>query len=205
MSTPASALRTTVVAARKEARVEHRRLRLLSAALDLFAERGYEETSVGAIVARARMSKSAFYEQFTTKEHCFREVLAAEGGELIRDVLAEAATGHDHHQRLRLGITRFVVACYERSSVARLLIVESVGLSASVDAVRHELQGRFAEAVAEEVRHAMLHDAFYADKDPVVFGRAVVGAVNDAVAYFLTHPGADADSLAASLCRIFAP
>jgi len=28
---------------------------------------------------------------------------------------------------------------------------------------------------------------------------------NDAVSYFLTHPGADADSLAASLCRIFAP
>ena len=89
--------------------------------------------------------------------------------------------------------------------MARLLIVESVGLSASVDDVRHELQGQFASAVAEEVRHAMLHDAFYADKDPAVFGRAVVGAVNDAVSYFLTHPGAAADSLAASLCRIFAP
>ena len=178
---------------------------MLRAALELFAERGYEETSVGAIVAWARMSKSAFYEHFSSKEHCFREVLAAEGGELIRDVLAAAATGRNHHERLRLGITRFVVACFERSTVARLLIVESVGLSASVDSVRHELQGQFAHAVAEEVRHAMPHDAFYADKDPVVFGRAVVGAVNDAVAHFLTHPGADADSLAASLCRIFAP
>jgi len=38
-----------------------------------------------------------------------------------------------------------------------------------------------------------------------VFGRAVVGAVNDAVSYYLTHPGADAGSLAANLCRIFAP
>ena len=205
MSMPAPAARTVGVAARKEARIEHRRLRLLRAALELFAERGYEETSVGAIVARARMSKSAFYEHFKTKEHCFREVLLAEGGELIRDVLAAAATGHDHHERLRLGITRFVTACFERSTVARLLIVESVGLSASVDDVRHELQGQFASAVAEEVRHARAHDVFYADKDPVFFGRAVVGAVNDAVSYFLTHPGADADSLAASLCRIFAP
>jgi AcrR family transcriptional regulator len=205
MSTPAPALRTQGVTARKEARLEHRRSRLLGAALDLFAERGYEETSVGAIVARARMSKSAFYEHFETKEHCFRDVLSAEGGELLRDVLAEAATGHDHHERLRLGITRFVVACFERSTVARLLIVESVGLSASVDEVRHELQGQLAAAVAEEVRHAKAHDAFYADKDPVFFGRAVVGAVNEAVSYFLTHPGADADSLAASLCRIFAP
>ena len=96
-------------------------------------------------------------------------------------------------------------SCFERSSVARLLIVESVGLSEGVDEVRHELQGRFADAVGEEVRHAMAHDPFYADKDPRVFGRAVVGAVSDAVGYFLTHPGMEADSLAKSLCRIFAP
>ena len=120
-------------------------------------------------------------------------------------MLADAATGHDHHERLRLGITRFVRMCFERSDVARLLIVESVGLSADVEALRHELQARFADAVAEEVRHAMTHDVFYEDKDPAVFGRAVVGAVSDAVGYFLTHPGVDADSLAQSLCVIFAP
>jgi AcrR family transcriptional regulator len=191
--------------ARLIARQELRRVRLLRAALHLFAERGYEETAVGAIVARARMSKSAFYAHFSSKEHCFREVLAAEGGALIRDVLAEAATGRDHHERLRLGITRFVRTCFERSTVARLLIVESVGLNAAVDEIRLSLQGQFAQAVAEEVRHARGHDPFYADKDPQVFGRAVVGAVNDAVSYYLTHPGVDADALAAGLCRIFAP
>lgn len=185
--------------------MELRRRRLLDAALELFGERGYEETSVGAIVGRARMSKSAFYEFFTTKEHCFREVLAAEGGSLIHEVLADAASGHNHHERLRLGITRFVRTCFERSTAARVLIVESVGLSAAVDEVRHDVQGRLADAVAEEVRHAREHDPFYADKDPEVFGRAVVGAVNDAVTYFLTHPGPDAARLAEDLCGIFAP
>lgn len=190
---------------RRDARVEKRRRRIAESALALFAARGYTVTSVDDIVTRARVSKSAFYEFFESKEHCFRELLDLEGGALIRDVLADAATGRNHHERLRLGITRFVVSCFERSEVARLLIVESVGLSPDVEEVRRELQARFADAVAEEVRHAMLHDAFYADKDPVVFGRAVVGAVSDAVGYFLTHPGVDADSLAASLCRIFAP
>jgi AcrR family transcriptional regulator len=190
---------------RRDARIERRRRRIAEAALALFAGRGYTVTSVDDIVTRARVSKSAFYEFFESKEHCFRDLLAQEGGALIHEVLADAATGHDHHERLRLGITRFVRACFERSDVARLLIVESVGLSAAVEAVRHELQARFADAVAEEVRHAMTHDAFYDDKDPAVFGRAVVGAVNDAVAYFLTHPGVDADALASSLCRIFAP
>jgi AcrR family transcriptional regulator len=190
---------------RRQARFEDRRRRLLSSALELFAERGYEQTSVGAIVGHARMSKSAFYEFFTTKEHCFREVLAAEGGALIRDVLTDAASGRNHRERLRLGITRFVRTCFERSSAARVLIVESVGLSTAVDEVRQEVQGRLAAAVAEEALHAREHDPFYADKDPQVFGRAVVGAVNDAVTYFLIHSGADADSLAENLCRIFAP
>jgi AcrR family transcriptional regulator len=190
---------------RRDARVEKRRRRIADAALWLFASRGFNVTSVDDVVAQAKVSKSAFYEFFESKEHCFRELLAQEGGALIHDVLAEAATGHNHHERLRLGITAFVRACFERSSVARLLIVESVGLSAGVDRVRQELQARFAGAVAEEVRHAMLHDPFYADKDPQVFGRAVVGAVSDAVGYFLTHPGVDSESLAASLCRIFAP
>ena len=190
---------------RRGARVERRRRRVAEAALYLFATRGYNMTSVEEIVARAKSSKSTFYEFFKSKEDCFRDVLAQEGGALIQEVLADAASGHDHHERLRLGITRFVHSCFERSSVARLLIVEAVGLSAAVDEIRHELESRFADAVAEEVRHAMVHDPFYADKDPQVFGRAVVGAVSDAVGYFLTHPGVDAESLADSLCRIFAP
>jgi AcrR family transcriptional regulator len=190
---------------RRDARVEKRRRRIVESALALFASRGYTVTSVDDVVTRARVSKSAFYEFFESKEHCFREVLATEVGSLMHEVLSDAAKGHDHHERLRLGITRFVRECFGRPDVARLLIVESVGLSAGVEAVRRDLQSQFADAVAEEVRHAMPHDAFYANQDPVVFGRAVVGAVSDAVGYFLTHPGVDAESLADSLCVIFAP
>jgi AcrR family transcriptional regulator len=190
---------------RKGARLERRRRRIADAALELFATRGYNATSVEDVVERAKMSKSAFYEFFTSKEDCFRELLSHEGGSLIDNVLAEASLGRNHHERLRFGITTFVRSCFERSSVARLLIVESVGLSEGVDKVRSELQGQFADAVGEEVRHATLHDPFYADKDPRVFGRAVVGAVSDSVGYYLTHPGMDAESLADSLCRIFAP
>ena len=199
------AVATGSAAEKRGLRIERRRVRLEEAALTLFATHGYSVTSVDDIVARARVSKSAFYEFFSTKEDCFREVLAREGGSLIHDVLTAAAQGHNHHQRLRLGITTFVRSCFERSAVARLLIVESVGLSQGVEGVRRDLQARFADAVAEEVRHAKAHDPFYANKDPQIFGRAVVGAVSDSVGHFLIHPGADAQSLADSLCAIFAP
>jgi len=195
----------TATAERRDERLERRRGRIAEAALALFASQGYTVTSVDEIVARAKVSKSAFYEFFESKEDCFREVLVQEGGALIHDVLTCAATGHDHRERLRLGITTFVGSCFERPDVARLLIVESVGLSRGVERVRHDLQSRFADAVADEVRHAKAHDGFFANQEPHVFGRAVVGAVSDAVGYFLTHPGSGAESLAESLCAIFAP
>src|ERR1700737_4793659 len=139
---------SSAVQQRREARLEKRRRRIVAAALVLFASRGFTVTSVDEIVARARVSKSAFYEFFESKEHCFREILEEEGGALIHEVLTDAASGHNHHERLRLGITRFVVSCFERTDVARLLIVESVGLNADVERLRHELQSRFAESVA---------------------------------------------------------
>ena len=102
------AVATPGVQQRRDARLEKRRSRIAGAALALFATPGYNATSVEEIVAEARVSKSAFYEFFTSKEDCFREVLEQEGGALIHEVLTTAAGGHNHHERLRHGITTFV-------------------------------------------------------------------------------------------------
>jgi AcrR family transcriptional regulator len=191
--------------ARREARRESHRRRLAQAALVMFAARGYHDTSVDDIVARAQVSKSTFYEFYETKEHCFRDLLAGEGGALLQAVVDAASQGEGHRDRMRRGIRAFVDACFAQSALARVMLVESVGLSPSVEEVRHQLQGRFAHMVAEEIRLALVDDPFYAGHDPQVFGRAVVGAVSDSVGYFLTHPGLDARALADGLCRIFAP
>src|SRR5580692_5566914 len=57
--------------------------RLAVAALDLFAERGYENTSVIEIAKRAGLTKSTFFRHFQDK----REVLF--GGETMTGILAE--------------------------------------------------------------------------------------------------------------------
>lgn len=199
-----SALATNASAAidRREAR----RRRLLEAALHLFAELGFHDTSVDEVVAQARTSKSAFYEHFESKEDCFRVLLEQEGGALVETVHTAAAEGADHRERLRLGITAFVNTCARRSRVARLLLVESVGLSPSIEEVRHRLHADFASITESEVRYAIEHgDVALAGIDPAVYGRAVVGAVNEATSWFL-ETGADGDpeKLADQLARAFA-
>lgn len=51
------------------------RERIMKAAERLFAERGYEGTSVRAIVAKARVNQAAINYHFAGKEGLYREVL----------------------------------------------------------------------------------------------------------------------------------
>lgn len=51
------------------------RVRLLDAALAVFAQRGYQQATVDDIAAGAGHSKGAFYFHFSSKEEIFRELL----------------------------------------------------------------------------------------------------------------------------------
>lgn len=186
------------------ARKADRRRRLLAAALELFAQRGFHETSVDEIVALARTSKSAFYVYFQSKEDCFRVLLEEEGGAFMAAVdeaaLAERG-GHAVH--LRRGLHEFVRRCFQQARTARLLLVESVGLSESIEAVRSRLHAQFAGMVEAEVRRGQADGEFFGT-DPALFGRAVVGAVNEVVCWALASgQPLDADRVAGELCRIF--
>jgi len=51
------------------------RAALIDAAADLFAERGFDGTSVEAIAERAGFTRGAFYSNFSTKEEVFAAIL----------------------------------------------------------------------------------------------------------------------------------
>ena len=71
--------RSKAPAGRRERRRAETRDRLFHAALKLFAERGYQETTVEAITEAADVGKGTFFNYFPTKEH----VLATFGEERI--------------------------------------------------------------------------------------------------------------------------
>jgi AcrR family transcriptional regulator len=60
------------------------RERLVEAALDLFTEQGYDETTVAQIAERAELTRSTFFRHFSDK----RELLSA-GQEMLSALLAE--------------------------------------------------------------------------------------------------------------------
>jgi AcrR family transcriptional regulator len=66
------------------------RERLERAALEIFAERGYDATSVAEIADRAGLAKSSFFRHFADK----REVLFA-GQDILADLFSEGVRGAD--------------------------------------------------------------------------------------------------------------
>jgi AcrR family transcriptional regulator len=66
------------------------RERIMKAAERLFAERGYDGTSIRAIVARARVNQAAINYHFDGKDGLYREVLRAAFRGLTEDQLAHA-------------------------------------------------------------------------------------------------------------------
>lgn len=66
------------------------RERILKAAERLFAERGYDGTSIRAIVAKARVNQAAINYHFSGKDGLYREVLRAAFHALTKQQLAQA-------------------------------------------------------------------------------------------------------------------
>jgi AcrR family transcriptional regulator len=66
------------------------RTRILKAAERLFADRGYEETSIRAVVAKARVNQAAINYHFGGKDGLYREVLRAAIRALTEHQLGQA-------------------------------------------------------------------------------------------------------------------
>ncbi|MFD5398162.1 TetR/AcrR family transcriptional regulator [Streptomyces sp. NPDC127097] len=77
----------TANASRRDA--QGTRLRLLDAASELFAERGYERATVRDIASRAGANQALLFRYFGSKKALFGEVMARGGQEQLRSTPAE--------------------------------------------------------------------------------------------------------------------
>ncbi len=103
---------------------EHTRNAILKAAVALFAERGYDGTSIRAIVSKARVNQAAINYHFKGKDGLYFEVLkvAFEGylrldnfdPEQLKDLPREEALHSFVHQQLRPLLAREQMSRYIR-------------------------------------------------------------------------------------------
>ena len=103
-------LRATV----RDRRVDRTYRELLSAFRDLMFERGYSRLTVRAIIGRANVGRSTFYEHFRNKEDVLRESIAP-----ILTPLADVLSPNHSDERLR-GVVEHIWAVRARTASAML-------------------------------------------------------------------------------------
>ena len=169
------------------------RERLVDAMADLLAERGYSAVTVAEIVARARVSKRTFYEQFAEREDCFLATyVALAEGPLARITaaaadpdLADGALG----EQVGRAVGAYLEAMAERPTLTRALLTEIATVGPRGRAVRREVLHRFAAqlvALADEARRV---HAGVAPLSPTL-ALGLVGGINELVLDAVESPGA---------------
>lgn len=122
------------------------RSRLLTAMLELVAEQGYEATTVPSVVARARVSRNAFYSLFGDKTDCFLALC----DQLANDVLDDISrpTEDTWLEALRAGTTRYLRWWQERPAFARTYFAELPSAGPRAFAQRDRQYARFRSMFA---------------------------------------------------------
>ena len=110
-----------------------RRHQLIDVARSLFAERGYEGTSIEEIAQRANVSKPVVYEHFGGKEGLYAVVVDREMSALLDGITSSLTRTTNNRSRLRIERVALALLTYvdERTDGFRILIRDSpVGITA---------------------------------------------------------------------------
>jgi AcrR family transcriptional regulator len=148
---------------RREVVVHHQRQRILTAAVDLVAERGYRAVTVADIVKRAATARVKFYENFASKQDCFLAAYDAALAEATRRVGEATGTpGASFPERVSAGIAALIEYAAADPALARACLVEAPGLGPVMQGRREQALAAFAPLLRggrEEVGEAELPDS----------------------------------------------
>jgi AcrR family transcriptional regulator len=105
---------------------EIQRSRLLAAAAATFDELGYEQTSVGRITTRARVSRRTFYELFDNREACLVALLDEVAGRVEGELEAADLEGLVWCERVRGGLWTILSFLDSEPVLARICVVQAL-------------------------------------------------------------------------------
>ncbi len=158
--------------------------KILVAALDLFADKGFDATGVQEIVARAGVTKGALYHHFASKEDILFDLYGEVLGEQLADLDRILATDRDPMSKLRAVVESLVVSTAASAKAAHVFTREV----SHVDSGRHQLLKRdwrrYQDTFRALIREAQAEGTFASAASPEVVSWAVFGVVTSLHTWF---------------------
>jgi AcrR family transcriptional regulator len=175
-----------------------RRQQLIEIGRALFAERGYDATSIEEIAQRAQVSKPVVYEHFGGKEGLYAVVVDREMSMLL-DMITSSLT--QNRSRIRLEQVALALLTYidERTDGFRILLRDQPATTTD---------GRYSSLLNEavnQVSHILAADFGRRDFDTSLapmYAQALVGMVSTAATWWLDERKPSKEVVAAHLVNL---
>jgi AcrR family transcriptional regulator len=167
-------------------RTAERRERILHAARDVFAERGYAETVIEEIVARAHVSRTSFYEYFAGKEECLLAVFELGMERLGAAVLEAVARPGPPAQRIRIEVEAIAGAFATDPAMARVVLIGIVGATPAAEEARSRARQQAAELIEAQLAEYPYWSRRPADERRIA-STAAMAAIAESIADLLAR------------------
>jgi len=150
-----------------------RRAQLVEVGRTVFAQRGYEATSVEEIAERAGISKPIVYEHFGGKEGLYAVIVDREVAYIVERIVEAISTGSPR-ERLERAALAFLTYVEERPGGFAVLLRDAPASkrSGEMPALMYDLADRVGAIFAEQFRKAG-----YDAKAAPIYAHALVGMV----------------------------
>jgi len=116
--------------------VQNQRERIVTALVDVVAERGYNATTVANITKAASVSRRTFYEHFDDKEACFLAAYEMVADHIAASMRAAAEAFEDWPQQVRAALATMLRFLAGEPELARLTMIEPIAAGGEI-AARH--------------------------------------------------------------------
>jgi len=132
-------------------RRSEQRDRVLMAGRDVFARRGYAQAGVDEIVARARVSRTSFYEHFDNKEQCLLAVSARGMARMGDAVSAAVRQPLPPLERIRTEVAAVARTFAEDPAMARVMLVVIVGATPAAERAHRGMRAAAAAVIERQL------------------------------------------------------
>lgn len=138
----------------QDERVRDQRRRILDAAGHVFAEVGWADATVEAIVSRAGMSRRTFYEHFDDLKSCLLTLHQRVSDLSFRTVEALVQGETEPTAMLQVGVTSFLGGIATFPHMARVIFRVTRSAGPEFETIQEQTMARFARLVEKGVNRA---------------------------------------------------
>jgi AcrR family transcriptional regulator len=161
----------------RAAQGEATRAKLLRAARELFARRGYAAVGTEEIVRRAKVTRGALYHHFEDKRDLFRAVDEQVEEELVASIAAQVAGIEDARELLRQGALAFLDACTD-PALAQIALLDAPSVLGWAE--WREIDARYGMGLVKVGLEAAMQQGSLPRQDPDPLAHLTLAALGEA-------------------------